>query len=278
MRVVAVEITELALQQAKALTGRLLQSSAVSHRIPPFFARDYAPLLGISRIERVDLGNVDALLFPGQEGYCVKLNSKHHFNRQNFSLAHEIGHLLVDRMLNECSSGAVELRSSKEADPGEIERLCNRIAAELLMPESLFGPALSSHGVSVSAIEPLSSIFRTSATATARRIVEVSKELCIVLYWELAGRPTPRETKPYLIWSEAPESTYDIPKRISVSPKSSVFCAFGSQSALAEFESFPLGNVPRPFYIESKAFGQKLKRYVISLVFPQRRKPRLRRP
>jgi Zn-dependent peptidase ImmA (M78 family) len=264
------EISEFVVRQAKELTCQLLGSKAVSHTVPPILAEDYTQLVGIKRVVKMDLGDLDALLLPEKGGYAVKINSKHHPLRQNFSFAHEIAHIIIDRAAYRSSPEIAEFRSVREMDGKIIERLCERVAAELLMPETLFMGYLNQCGVSINSIQRLAHNFYTSIPATARRIAELSQEPCIALYWKLVKRPRWKEVKPCLIWLS--DSQYEIPKFLSVSQNSSVFEAFQTNSTLAKFESFPLGNIEHPFYIESKGFGQKPQRYIISFVFPQRKR------
>jgi Zn-dependent peptidase ImmA (M78 family) len=264
------EITEFVIKQANELTHQLLASNRIGHKIPPIFAEDYAALVDIKRIVKMDLGDLSALLLPGKDGYSIKVNINHHPLRQNFSCAHEIAHLLLDKAFCQSMPHTAEFRTTKEIDNKLKERLCERVAAELLMPESLFTSCLNQQGASVNSIQSLAHIFYTSIPATARRIGELNKEPCITLYWRLVKRPRWKQFKPCLIWSS--DSQYEIPKFVSVSQSSSIFQAFQADSAMAKFESFPLGNIERPFYIESKGFGQKPQRYIISLVFPQRKK------
>jgi Zn-dependent peptidase ImmA (M78 family) len=247
-----------------------MESETIGHNVPPIFAQDYAPLVGIKCITKVDLGDLSALLLPEKDGYSIKVNINHHPLRQNFSCAHEIAHLLLDKALYESMPHTAEFRSTKEIDNKLKERLCERVAAELLMPESLFTSYLNKRGVSVNSIQALAHIFYTSIPATARRIAELSQEPCIALYWKLVKRPRWKQMKPCLIWLS--DSQYEIPKFVSVSQSSSIFQAFQADSTMAKFEGFPLGNIERPFYIESKGFGQKPQRYIISLVFPQRKR------
>lgn len=267
------EISEFVTKQANDLTRRLLESEAIGHNVPPIFAENYAPLVGIKRVVKMDLGDLDALLLPEKDGYAIKINSKHHPLRQNFSFAHEIAHIIIDKAAYRSSPDIAEFRSVREMDGKIKERLCERVAAELLMPEKLFIGYLNQWGVSINSIQRLAHTFYTSIPATARRIAELSQEPCIALYWKLVKRPRWKEVKPCIIWLS--DSQYQIPKFLSVSQNSSVFEAFQTNSTLAKFESFPLGNIEHPFYIESKGFGQKPQRYIISFVFPQRKKTQL---
>ena len=89
----------------------------------------------------------------------IAVNSKHHKNRQRFTIAHELGHVKLhvddkDRVFVDHRFYRNE-KSSEGVDSEEIE--ANAFAASLLMPKDLIEDALST----VSAITD-SDIFRMS--------------------------------------------------------------------------------------------------------------------
>jgi Zn-dependent peptidase ImmA (M78 family) len=78
---------------------------------------------------------ISGMLYRDGENKIIGINSNHHPNRQRFSIAHEVGHLLlhekevfIDKVVNFRSS-----RSSLAIDTEEIA--ANAFAAELLMPK-----------------------------------------------------------------------------------------------------------------------------------------------
>lgn len=85
----------------------------------------------------VDLGINDAYIkkVPGSR-FEIGVNSKHHINRQRFSMAHEYGHYLLHRSkIHEMPIGEQILHRNGERSP--VERQANSFAAELLMPDDL---------------------------------------------------------------------------------------------------------------------------------------------
>lgn len=76
----------------------------------------------------------------------IGVNSLHHPNRQRFTIAHEIGHLVMHRdMISEHvhvdKQFRVLMRDSKSSTgTEEIEVQANQFAAELLIPSSMFDP------------------------------------------------------------------------------------------------------------------------------------------
>jgi len=118
-------------QQAK----KLLEQCSI-HR-PPVKIEVIARHLGAEiRYEPFD-DDVSGVLYRDYHNTIIGVNSLHHPNRQRFTIAHEIGHLVLHEMEIHVDKGyRVALRnsvSSRAVDPAEID--ANRFAAELLMPE-----------------------------------------------------------------------------------------------------------------------------------------------
>ncbi len=134
-----------------------------------------AKALGISvRYERLDK-DVSGLLLVENGVAKVAINELHHLNRQRFTLAHEIGHVLlhagsdrvfVDRRFfrNEWSSKG-ELREEIEA---------NAFAAALLMPQSLVRQHLAADaGITDVDVFRLATRFQVSEQAMTLRLVKL---------------------------------------------------------------------------------------------------------
>lgn len=85
---------------------------------------------------------------------------------QMFTLAHEIAHVLLG------SSAAFDLRGLQPAD-NEIERACNKIAAEFLVPEDEMRKAWSSLRDKTNRFQSLASQFKVSEIVVARRALDL---------------------------------------------------------------------------------------------------------
>jgi Zn-dependent peptidase ImmA (M78 family) len=83
--------------------------------------------------------------------------------RRRFTIAHELGHVLIE------STGANAPRAGRE-----VERLCDLIATELLMPSARFRERLPEM-LTLSEIWRLSREFRVSFLAAAYRCVELAR-------------------------------------------------------------------------------------------------------
>jgi hypothetical protein len=178
--------TSLIVERTRQLVSQLIEQRG--HGKPPFLPEEYAPLLGIKRIEKADLGEVSAILIKLYDGDVIRVNQNHNSARQNFSCAHEIGHALLSELNLELCVEEAEFRTFNPqaqaiAGARTRERLCDAAATELLMPEIVFKKYLLALGASISSIESLANIFRVSIRAAAIRIAEVSTEPCIALLW-----------------------------------------------------------------------------------------------
>lgn len=89
--------------------------------------------------------DVSGMLLPlpkgaGQWKWSIVVNAAHADVRQRFTVAHELGHLLMHRYTMPHADGkfVVHFRNAKSATGSDREEIeANRFAAELLMPERL---------------------------------------------------------------------------------------------------------------------------------------------
>lgn len=270
------EATSLIVERAKQLVNRLIEHRG--HDRPPFLPAEFSRLQGIERIVKADLGKTSALLLRFHNGYVIKVNQSHNLARQNFSCAHEIGHILVSELKLERYIQSIEYRTfdpqgEQEARETARERLCDAAATELLMPESVFRKYLSGFGVSVHSIERLANIFRVSVQAAAIRIAEVSTERCIAFLWKPWTRNKSKVLR--LAWRVGPgresrgKANY-VPVHTVVRHNSTLYKAYQDNSPVKCYKLFKLDNVVKRLPMESRGFGRQEWRYVISLAFPDR--------
>lgn len=151
-----------------------------SRRTPGEPLHALAARLGISRIIEEPLP-FDGGLFQLPHGeLVVKLKAKSPPVRKRFTLAHEIGHLLLGDM-----SGR---RMACQSDPA-LERACDSIAAELLMPAEEAVPFIKGLGSPCpQKLGLIASRFRVSRHVAAIRVSDDFRlwKCCIGL-WEWQG-------------------------------------------------------------------------------------------
>lgn len=111
-------------------------------------------------------------LLVENDAYVISINRSGSETRQRFSIAHEIGHILLfEGVIDQSEDLLVSLaRDHRDAD---IEHLCNRAASELLMPEGDFKTRLTSKPFTWSATRELAAFYGVSTYAALTRVAEV---------------------------------------------------------------------------------------------------------
>jgi len=270
------QATSLIIERAGQLVDRLIVQRG--HEKPPFSSEEYARFLGIKRIEKTDLGEASAILLKLHDGDIIKVNATHPPVRQNFSCAHEIGHVLLTELKLEACLEEVQFRTfnpqaQRIARARARERLCDAAATELLMPEMVFKKYLSGFAVSINSIERLANIFRVSVQAAAIRIAEASAEPCIALLW--LSRPGNKSKALRLAWHVGPgnkstgKANY-APVHTLVRHTSTLYRAYQGETLVKSSKLFRFGTATKRCPMESRGFGREERRYVISLAFPGR--------
>lgn len=158
---------------------------------PPFRPELYTALLGIPVVYSREIEGWDALLVPTRAGYRILCNDRMPPSRRAFSLCHEVGHTFF------AGSQAKRhfLRTKRReayltGEEARLERACDIVAAELLMPQPWFDEAVGRHGFRAGALPALSRDFAVSLEAAALRLVETASRPCAVGFFEFAPRPS----------------------------------------------------------------------------------------
>lgn len=140
--------------------------------------------LGVQAVLRREL-DVSAFLYPMEDNRLVVfLNSTDVPGRQRFSWAHELGHIVMAEEsvpLLPCGTGRMRDK--------ELERSCDVIAAELLMPRRLFAEAADMEGWTLKAVPRLARLFQVTMQAAAVRLCELSKRPLMMSVWQGNARP-----------------------------------------------------------------------------------------
>lgn len=110
----------------------------------------------------------------------IGVNSRHSKARQRFTIAHELGHLILHEVDVHIDRDFRVMRrdgnSSTASDPLEIE--ANRFAAELLMPYDMMAAEFTDHGVDMEHMEEVGRLARrygVSVQAMMHRIANLSR-------------------------------------------------------------------------------------------------------
>ena len=139
------------------VVGNLLDG--VPH--PPLVPEALFAKLNIARVEVEDIP-FSGELRPEGAGYVIVCSAHLSRPRKRFTIAHEMAHALFELSGPNCP------RRGKE-----LERLCDKIAKELLMPRTVFSACMGKYP-DVDDIFGLAGTFQTSIVATAIRCAELS--------------------------------------------------------------------------------------------------------
>ena len=119
----AVRKTVNELRAAASATGPCAGISA-----PPYDPAAFAFHLGVTRVRAADLGYAGHATYA-DEGLTIEYDKySGHRARHRFTIAHEVGHIILAQVSGDARK--LGYRSPKS----EVERLCNKLAAEILTP------------------------------------------------------------------------------------------------------------------------------------------------
>jgi Zn-dependent peptidase ImmA (M78 family) len=125
------------------------------------------------------LKNSDGKIIRGRTKTLIKVNSEIHYEaKKRFTIAHEIGHLLMHDKMDIHSENSNTLNWFNSAEnqlrKGTQEWEANDFAAELLMPEKIFYKEANGNKFSPELIKYLSNRFKTSITSTVYRYLQLN--------------------------------------------------------------------------------------------------------
>lgn len=242
---------------------------------PPFLPEKFAQLQQINRIVKEDLGELSGLLLPLREGFEIKVNITHSPERQNFSIAHEIGHTFL------WEKGGKALLEKLKQDVGEKrvknyeEGLCDIFASELLMPSSMYVKYAERYYFNISSISILSRLFNVSIVPAALRLCDVNPRECLLIYWIKENSEeiiSPKFKSSWLTWSQKKTSLKinRFIKRKLLDNDFEVLAAYKSENFIYTYKRIEIGNYIGNYQIWSQGFGSGSDRFVLSFAFPEK--------
>lgn len=169
---------------------------------PPYEPRACARSLGVG-IERGHVTGGGALDGWSSEHPriilpALEVSSTH--RRENFTIAHELGHFVLRSLL-----GRAVPRAELEAGHAEEEYFCNLFAAEFLVPRADLLTAVHKYGLTPRFVLWFADLCDVSPQVVARRFGEIYRERFISMMWQRrAAVPecawwvvTPKPTRPF---------------------------------------------------------------------------------
>lgn len=171
-------------EQAMVLAcRRLLATSGQS--TPPIRLQELLPLCHARKVER-DIATPGLLEIHGHT-YVVVVRKGINWRRQRFTIAHELGHILLLNALVQTPSLLAALRAPEHW--AQAERLCNLAAAELLIPQEDLLRELQKFQLSSRGLLQLYDRYMTSLTPLFIRLSEVLPGSSVSLWRKHARHP-----------------------------------------------------------------------------------------
>lgn len=192
--------------------------ASAAAEFPPTNLEKIAESLGVKSVRYVPL-LLDGRLLSEGRSYVIEVNSKAPAARRRFTLAHEIGHLLVGgQSALRCTTASGKGNSPKR--DAQEERLCDCAASELLIPYDWAWQFLMSRAPGYLAISEMAALCRVSLEVAARRLVETGVWQCRLVWWSRDGdswravRSFPAYDYATLLTIELPDGERSIVNRV----------------------------------------------------------------
>jgi len=235
----------------------------------------------IPKPQSVPLPHQQALLLDSECG-AILINSEDPLRRQRFSLAHELAEMLFS---------VLPQRNGLESKPGGFrkqtkERLCDRVAANLLMPPSYVGQLIQKSGVNFESAKTISSQCEVSLTAALVQLSRISSKKHFVVLWRMKNKPSEIKNTPgpeqlamfqttsglppkklRVEWSIGGPNVPFIPKDKSTEVTSNIYGALEKGTFTLGKEKMTFDNkIAGWFYTENMPFENETEKCVISLI------------
>ncbi len=157
----------------------------------PIDVTKLAKRLGVAEVAPAFMASDGYIGQRGDGRLVIRYNEGTPHQRKRFTIAHEIGHLLLAHHLGD----DLDHRNRNGTPDCEEEFVVNRIASELLMPPRLFREQVAEliyRGVRSpwKAISILKQRFDVAESAAALRILELPRMVAVLFRINLAGRET----------------------------------------------------------------------------------------
>ncbi len=166
--------------KADTEAARLLQSAGITS--PPVDVDALATRVGAAIVPESLDPEVSGVLYRRPDGVVIAVNRDHAPTRRRFTVAHELGHLLLHQgrplIVDHVVRARINLRDHRSSLATEREEIdANRFAASLLMPADLVNDRLTKqlrHGLSEQrTIDALAKEFGVSPQAMEFRLTNL---------------------------------------------------------------------------------------------------------
>ena len=162
----------------RGLADRLVRTVERLGGPVPVDLEQIAASLGVTEIVATDMVE-DGRTTSSVGRLRIELRADRPSTRTRFTLAHEIGHILID-------GDESVARRTHALETDAIEKLCDRIAASILMPRDWISTYSLRDRYNLSLIRLIAHKADVSLAAATVRLAEVSDRTCVLLRWQRA--------------------------------------------------------------------------------------------
>ena len=272
-------------QDILAYADFLLEESGQAHSIPVDLSLIFKRFQIPTPIQK-PLPGQQGLLLDAKNGIVV-INSNDPPSRQKFSQAHELVEFLINSLPNGKNIGnGWALKKPGGFNESMKEILCNRTAANILMPPAYVADQINQHGTNFGCARLISNECEISLSAALVQVARISRGSHSVILWIMKNKPSEikekipasqlglfddKPSQPALKlrveWSMGSESAPFIPKDKSVEETSLIFKACQTGSFTSGEERLCLnGKKSRWFRTENLPFRAAGGTQVLSLI------------
>jgi Zn-dependent peptidase ImmA (M78 family) len=252
------------LLEARCLEFARELCGAYSDECPPFPLERLLKRFGVAAVRERPLDR-DACLRLESGRIFIDVNIMYPLVRRRLSIAHEIGHLIV----NEFSPR--EALGSHSEDPA-IESLCNRLASSLLVPHDAVVEYFDrqqtlgdwQERIRCATVLGAASRFGVSVDAVASRVfhdLDMAPEAAAIVWRYTENMSKPGSEKAIRVASTWHRRKNDyIPRNKTVPRDSLIARAFEHSDTLTGTERLSLGTLRGLFRVEAQGFGRGTSR------------------
>ncbi|MEX2375974.1 MAG: ImmA/IrrE family metallo-endopeptidase [Dehalococcoidia bacterium] len=158
------------------LAEALVRSAFAGRRRVPVDLEGIARDLGVSEVVTAQMTEDGRTTWHGGRPR-IELRDGRPKSRTRFTFAHEVGHILIAR-------DESVVRRTRALDADATERLCDEIAAAILMPREWVLPYASREKLTLSLVRLVAHRGQVSLSAAAVRLAEVGGRTCALLRWQ----------------------------------------------------------------------------------------------
>lgn len=148
---------------------------------PPVDLDKLGEVQQVRSVEEAKMGPILGCTQRQGRGFAIKLNSDYPLKRR-FTYAHEIAHTIL-QPIPKNSAGSEKISYRTQRVDGDLERLCDQLAAEMLMPRDWLRPMVIARPVLLKTIVNLAALYETSLESLAVRYSQLAPHAVRVICW-----------------------------------------------------------------------------------------------